>query len=82
MRSGHDPWHVRLNLDGIAGRRFASGEESHDGGIAVEVEQVVHVGLGEAAENQAPGFEEDLHRSSLRSGVQRAATARESWRPA
>src|SRR5947209_18814783 len=51
--------------DYLARRRRAAGEEAHDLGIAVEVDQVVHVGLAEPAHHQALGCQEDLHSSLL-----------------
>jgi hypothetical protein len=39
-----------LVADHVAGRRFAAVEETHDLWVAVEVVQVVHVGLGELAQ--------------------------------
>jgi hypothetical protein len=49
----------------VARCRFAAGEEAHDVGIAVKVEQVVHIGLGQPTQHQSFGFQEDLHRSTL-----------------
>jgi hypothetical protein len=46
----------RLVSDHLAGGRFAAGEETHDFGIAVEVKQVVRIGLGEPTQQQSSGF--------------------------
>src|SRR5439155_3936368 len=48
-------------LDHVAGGGRAAGEVAHDLGVAVEVDQVVRVGRGEPAQDQALGFQEDLH---------------------
>src|SRR5450755_4615029 len=39
----------------------AAGNKVHDVGIAVEFDEVVHIGHGEPAQRQALGFQEDLH---------------------
>jgi hypothetical protein len=62
----------RQVLDHVARRRFAAGEEAHDLGIAIKVEQVIR--LGEPAQRQAPGRQEDVHPSVLpTAGQTRAA---------
>jgi hypothetical protein len=46
----------RLVSDHFAGGRFAAGEGTHDLGIAVEVKQVVRIGLGEPTQQQSSSF--------------------------
>ena len=48
-------------LDLLARRRPAAGDEVHDVGIAVELDEDVHVVLGELPQHQALGLEKDLH---------------------
>ena len=43
----------RLVSDHFAGGRFAADEETHDLGIAVEVKQVVRIGLGEPTQQSS-----------------------------
>ena len=49
-------------LDHVARRGRAAGEVAHDLGIAVEFDQVVEIGLSQAAQYQPLGLQQDLHR--------------------
>jgi hypothetical protein len=44
-----------------ARRRHAAGDEPHDVRVAVERDQVVHIGLGEPAQHQPVGLQEGGH---------------------
>ena len=46
-------------LDHLAGGGSAAGEEAHDLWIAVEIDQVVHVGRREPAQHHTLGFQEN-----------------------
>jgi pimeloyl-ACP methyl ester carboxylesterase len=47
--------------DRLGPHRLAAGQVAHHRWVAVQLEQVVRVGLGELTERQAPGFEYDEH---------------------
>src|SRR4030081_3814491 len=54
--------------DLVAGSRPAAIEEAHDLRIAVQLDQVVFVGLGETAQREAIGVEENPHPETLAPG--------------
>jgi len=57
----------------LARRRPAAGDEVHHLRVAVELDKVLDVVLGEPSQQQTLGREEDLHRSIVMSPVGRRA---------
>lgn len=57
-----------LCLDRLAARGPAAVDEAHDVGVAVQCEQVVGIGLGERAQHEAVGLQEDAHATIFTTG--------------
>lgn len=55
-----------LALDLRSRRRAAPADEPHDRRIAIELDEIVDIGFGEQAQDQAIGVEVDLHQVRLR----------------
>src|SRR6266540_5267944 len=56
-------------LDLLARGRSSSVDEVHDVWVAVEIYQIIHIGLGEPAQQQPTGLQEDPHRPILQGGI-------------
>src|SRR5207244_11441998 len=67
-------------LDPVARRRPAPIDEAHHVRIAVELDEVVDVVLGELSQQQALGFQKDLH-GRMRNGERRAIGVATPGRP-